>query len=814
MYSNLLKYLKSPFTLFFIAIILSGCMGTSLLSEKDYMLRDQKVKGTQKTDKQALKELFRQETNRQMFFFPVLPYVYFYEWGLRRYDQDKIRSQRQAVAEKFDLEIAETQDESKVEKLNAKKRRKLGRIDKKLEDGNMFMRWGEPISVLDSSALIATTEQMALYLKTKGFLESETDFRVKTRNKKARVIYDVHEGPPYLIDTVTYRTTDENISKILLESTRETLIKQRSRYDQVNLILERERIESLMRDNGYYDFSRQYIDFLVYDTLAEDKLAIEIIINNPKNGQHKIFKVDSVIFHSDERALGRENRIRTRFNGKVYNFGTRRFSEKMLDQRIFIRSGSLYSYNSTLETQRQLANLDNFKFINIYYDSTGGNFIANIYASPLNKYQTTNEVGLGIIVSEGFPSPFYNFNLKNRNIFGSLENMELSARIGIEGLPSATDASQVYKSTEAGGNFSLTFPQFALPLGSSLKRRLGNINPKTRATAGFTFTNRPEYQRNTFNTSLSYNWQKGLERQYNFTLVDLNLINSRNISREFQERLWEFERAGNKLINSFEPSFINSMAFSTTYNFNQYGFYTRKASLLKIYLENGGAFMDLSGIQFLSTLQHYKFYKAFIDYRGYRPMPKSSSLAFRTFLGLANPYGNTEALPYEKYFFAGGSNGIRAWRPRRLGPGSYTPTKTLSDGQVIYDDSFEQPADILFEASLELRKKLVGFLEGALFIDIGNSWTVKKDIDKEEETVLRPGADFSFDRFYQEIAVGTGFGVRFDFSFLIIRFDWGFKMYDPARAPGSRFLLSRNFNAPPFHNERNYTLNLGIGYPF
>jgi outer membrane protein insertion porin family len=305
-----------------------------------------------------------------------------------------------------------------------------------------------------------------------------------------------------------------------------------------------------------------------------------------------------------------------------------------------------------------------------------------------------------------------------------------------------------------------------------------------------------------------------LERQYNFTLVDLNLINSRNISREFQERLWEFERAGNKLINSFEPSFINSMAFSTTYNFNQYGFYTRKASLLKIYLENGGAFMDLSGIQFLSTLQHYKFYKAFIDYRGYRPMPKSSSLAFRTFLGLANPYGNTEALPYEKYFFAGGSNGIRAWRPRRLGPGSYTPTKTLSDGQVIYDDSFEQPADILFEASLELRKKLVGFLEGALFIDIGNSWTVKKDIDKEEETVLRPGADFSFDRFYQEIAVGTGFGVRFDFSFLIIRFDWGFKMYDPARAPGSRFLLSRNFNAPPFHNERNYTLNLGIGYPF
>jgi outer membrane protein insertion porin family len=788
-------------------------MGTSLLKEKDYMLRSQRVKGTQKTDKQALKELYRQESNRQMFFFPVLPYVYFYEWGSRRYDRDKIMAQRQVAIEKFDQKIAETEDDDKIEKLNIKKRRKLSRIDKKLEDGNMFMRWGEPISVLDSSAVITTAEQMALFLKTKGFLESETSYRVKTRNRIARVVYDIHEGPPYLIDTVTFRTTDANIYRIMLESTRETLVKQRSRYDQNNLILERERIESLMRDNGYYDFSRQYIDFIVYDTLSENKLAIEILINNPKNGNHKIFKVDSVIFHSDERALGRSNRISTRFNGKMYNFGTRMFSEKILDQRIFIRAGGLYSYNNTLETQRQLANLDNFKFINIYYDSTGGSFTANIYASPLNKYQTSNEVGLGIIVSEGFPSPFYNFNLKNRNIFGSLENMELSARIGIEGLPSATDASQVYKSTEAGGSFSLTFPQFALPLGSGLKRRLGNINPKTRAMAGFTFTNRPEYQRNTFNTSLIYSWQRGLERQFNFTLLDLNLINSSNLSREFRERLREFELAGNKLINSFQPSFINSMAFSTTFNFNQYGFYTRKASLFKIYIENGGAFMDLSGIQFLNSMQHYKYYKAFVEHRGYRPLPKSSSLAFRTFLGVAKPYGNTEALPYEKYFFAGGSSGIRAWRPRRLGPGSYTPTKTLSDGQVVYNDDFEQPADILFEANLEIRKKLIGFLEGAVFLDIGNSWTIKNDINEDGE-VLRPGADFNINSFYREIAVGTGFGCRLDFSFLIIRFDLGIKMYDPARDPGSRFVLSRGFNDPPFHHQRNLTLNLGIGYPF
>lgn len=812
-----MKSLASPLAYFFIAIALSGCMGISLLNEKDYMLREQKIKGTQKTDKEALKELFRQQTNRQMFFLPILPYIYFYEWGLKNYDREVIQADRNKAEEKFDRKILAAQGEKKIEKLQKKKRKKLARIDKKLEEGNILMRWGEPISRLDSSAITSTAEQMGLYLKTKGFLESQVDYRVKIKNKLARVIYDIEEGPPYIIDSIKIKTDDENISSILTENTKGSFIRQDSRYDQENLAMERERMESILRNNGYYDFSRQYIDFLVYDTLSEQKLAIEIIINNPKKGPHKIFRVDSVIFHSDE-SLGMHSRDpQTTFNGKSYEFGKRKFSEKILDQRIFIVPGELYSYEGTLETQRQLANLDNFKFINIYYDSTGGEFIANIHASPLNKYQTTNEIGLGIIVSEGFPSPFYNFNLKNRNVFGGLENLELSARIGIEGLPAATNANKIYKSTEAGGNFSLTLPQFALPLGPALKRKLGNINPKTLVIAGATFTNRPEYLRNTFNTSLSYNWQNDFIRQYNFTLFDLNLINSKfyssDISREFQERLNDFANAGNKLINSFEPSFINSMMFSVTHNFNQYGFYTHRASLLKIYLENGGGFFDFSKIGFLSSLQHYKFYKVFTEFRHFHPMPKGASMAFRTFLGVANPYGGTEALPYEKYFYAGGSSGIRAWRPRRLGPGSYTPTIVTDDGQEVYDDSFEQPADILFEINIELRKKLIGFFEGALFIDAGNSWTMKKDI-KEEGTLLRPGAEFDINRFYEEIAVGTGFGLRLDFSFLIIRFDWGFKVYDPARKPGSRFVFDRNFNAPPFHHVENYTLNLGIGYPF
>lgn len=781
-------------------------MGTSFLGRNEYLLRNQKVKGTQKIDKQALMELYRQKSNRKIIVFPV--YIYLHEFGQRNFNKDRILADRQETIEKFDAKIAAAEKDRRIEKFSEKKRKQLEKIDRKLDEGNIFMRWGEPVSTLDSQAVEATTEQMTLYMKTKGFLDASADYQVKVKGRTARVIFRVEEGTPYLIDTVVLKTTDTNIQNIVASHVKESLLRRRDRYNQENFELERERIETLLRDHGYYNFSRQYINFLVDTT--DQTASIETIINNPKSGNHKVFRVDSVIFHIDEPGYSPEDKHTVRFRGIGYAYSNRRFSEKILGQRIFISPDSLYSYNATLETQRQLANLDNFKFINIYYDSAGGSFIANIHASPLKKFQTNNELGLGIIVSEGYPSPFYNFSLKNRNVFTGLENMELSARIGIEGIPSATDADLIYNSIEAGGNFSLTLPQFALPLGSRLKRRLGNINPKTQVIAGATFSNRPEYRRNIFNTTMTYYWQKENKQLYNFSLIDLNLINTvfnaDTISRAFENKLKELELAGNKLINSFKPSFVNSTAFSATFNPNQYGLFNRESSIFKFYIENGGTFLNLTGTEFLGHLEHYKFFKSFAEFRHYRPMPNATGLALRTFIGFASPYAGTEALPYEKYYFAGGSNGIRAWRPRRLGPGSYSHVKVINDGPPQYDDS-EQPADILFEANLELRRKIIGFFDGALFVDAGNSWI----LEPEES---RPGADFRMNRFYKEIAVGAGAGFRFDFSFLLIRVDLAFKAYDPARPEGSRFVLDNSFNDAPFDKIRNYTLNLGIGYPF
>jgi outer membrane protein assembly factor BamA len=180
------------------------------------------------------------------------------------------------------------------------------------------------------------------------------------------------------------------------------------------------------------------------------------------------------------------------------------------------------------------------------------------------------------------------------------------------------------------------------------------------------------------------------------------------------------------------------------------------------------------------------------------------SVAFRVNFGLAVPYGDNQVLPYEKYYFAGGSNSIRAWQPRRLGPGSYRP---LNEEGTAIDYSFEQQGELLLETSIEFRRNLLGFIDGAIFIDAGNVWSLQSNDSREN-------ASFSFSRFYKEIAVGTGIGMRFNFQFLIMRLDWGIKVYDPAKNEGDRFVFDKDFRTGQFANQQLGVLNIGIGYPF
>lgn len=794
--------------------LLSGCLGTRYLDEGEYLLYKQNINDANKVSEDDLSDFYRQEPNRKFPLIPFTPFVWIYHIGLDFYDKQELQQEKQDLIDKYNTKIENADKEKKIQRLEEKKEKKVNKIDRKLEEGNLLMRWGEPLSIYDSSQAEITRQQMENFLHTKGYFNGSVEHETTLDGRKVTSNYTINEQLPYRIDTITYLTEDSVIQNLLSESYDERLVREDQIYDQEKLSQERERIETLLRNNGFYDFSRQYIEYEVDSTISQREVAINTLIREPaKRGYHKRFKIDSVIFVTDsdirnDRSLGL--RKSSEYNNIIYRYHEYQYYKKILDRRIFIYPDSLYSLEESLQTQRQLSNLDVFKFININYDTTGNNFIARVYASPLKKYQTSNEVGLN--VSQGLPGPFVNSSLKIRNVFGGLEILELNARAGIEGVPppSGTEGQGAYRSVDAGGNLSLTFPQFIFPLPEDWKSSLGALNPRTRLQTGYNYTDRQEYVRTNFNTSLSYTWQKQQKVSFIFTPIDINLIDSRNISANFQDILDRQDSLGIPLSRSFEPSFVSSINFSTIFNFNNYGNYANRkssSSYLKLYLESGGTIFNFIDPEIVTKrgLEYFKYVKVNTDFRQYIPISRTSDFAYRLNIGVAVPYGDTtgNVLPYEKYFFAGGSNSIRAWRPRRLGPGGAPPqTAPDEDGYFVYNN--EQPGEILLEASVELRRELFGFVSGAFFVDAGNVWLFY-------ETASRPDANFELESFYKQIAVGSGLGLRLDFSFLIIRFDYGVKMYDPAREGGQRW-IGQKFSV--WDEISHGVFNIGIGYPF
>ncbi|MDH5602978.1 MAG: BamA/TamA family outer membrane protein [Cyclobacteriaceae bacterium] len=792
------------FTLFILT--LSACTGIRYLKEEEKLLYKQKISGGKVFDRYELENLYVRKSNNR---FP--PYSLIYQWGLNHFDTARYTRKKISVEEKYAQKIKKAKSEKAEEKYTNKKIREIQKIDRTLQVGNYPMQWGETLALFDSLIIQESANNFNQYMFNHGYFNSKVETVTKPRGKGKRksrqmkVHYLLNEGKPYTIDSLFFETDDSVIYNILYGN-RTLPVKTGDIYNQNSLITEREKIEFILKDNGYYNFSRQYIRYELDSGYGKPySLALKIKINNPANYAHKQYSIDSVNFivRHDPQANVNSGIMTSRRNGVVYSLPEKLYSDRILAQRIFLSKDSLYNRSSTIHTQLQLANLDNFKFININYDSTGGSFIANIFTRPLDRYQWVHE--LGVNVTQGFPGPFYNLTFKKRNIFRGLENFEINARLGIEGVATPGDITKLYN-REVGINASLIFPQFLMPANEGLKNKFGKYNPKTRLLAGFTDTDRFDYRRKNINFSNTYSWQAS-NTLFSLVLPNVSIINTSYLSPNFLKTL---ENLHSRLINSFKPSYVSNMALSLQRASSGGGFTSAGNSLFyKLLLESGGTSLNAFGTEYIQSqgLEYYKYLKFDFDFHNSKPLVSSSSLAYRVNIGLAKPYSKNNILPYEKYLFAGGSNGIRAWRPRRLGPGSYTPIDSVSR-QVSY--SLEQQGEIILQAGLEFRRKLIGFVDYALFIDAGNIWTIQYDSARE-------GSQFKMNRFYKEIALGTGFGLRFDFSFLILRLDTGLKTLDPARDPGKRFILSKGFTDPPFQDNKKAEMivfSIGVGYPF
>ena len=791
-----------------IAWLLSGCMGRRYLKEDERILVEQKMTGTSKLDNEELESLFEYTPNDKILFFPWSPYVDLYQFGLKSFDSTKYEDKIEALTLKYTEKINKREGkEKKQRKLREKLGKKVNKQNRNLKEGNLAMRLGEPLAIYDSSSEKRTLAKMEQYLHSKGYFNGTVHYEQEEEFKLVTSTYHIEKKDPYVIDSIFFEVQDSAVLNLIQDKWSSSNIVRGTNYEQDKLVRERNRINTHMQNSGYYTFSRQYVNYVVdTSSLGNKKVVVGIKVRNPSGqSNHKVYRIDSIHFVTDADLKDDYLKRDTNYlNGVSYQFFEKRYAEKILDWRIFLNKDSVYRKDDVLETQKQLSNMDIFKFINVSHDTTGGQFITKIQTSPLKKFQTSSEVGLN--VSQGLPGPFLDASIKNRNTFKGLEVMELGGRVGFEGLSGATETENPYSSLDYGVNLSFTFPQFLFPLGQNLKSELGRLNPKTRISFGLNFNYRLEYQRNSINSRLEYLWRNDKKQiTHRFSLVDINFINSIITDGDFEDLLDDLLEQGNNLKLSFEPSFVNSMWYTATYNLNDYRNKRRPSGYLRYRIETGGNTAtwyeeraNRDGIEL------YQFTKGSIDFRRNIPINSQVSIAYRIRTGVAVPYGKNQTLPYEKFYFAGGSNSIRAWEPRRLGPGSFLPIDSLGN----YNNNIEMPAEIILESGIELRHRLFGFVQGAIFVDAGNSWTLR-----EEST--RPGSNFEFNRFLSEIALGAGYGVRLDLSFLILRLDAAWKIIDPGKFSNNVEVPDRGiFELPDYPGYSRLVWNLGIGYPF
>jgi outer membrane protein insertion porin family len=783
---------------------LLGCSSTKHLKKNEYIMYKNKIKGAPAEEYSNMTNLYKQRSNRKVI--GLLPYVNLYNFGKLFYDTSKFVRKKQKIILKFDSKIASAQKQSKKSKLINRKEKKIKRKDLALSEGNTFMRsFGEPPEIFDSSKVKNTITSMKVYLFSKGYFHNKVHAKIDTAGRKRITVhYSIDKGRPFMIDTVTYQIADPRIDSLLnVPALFTKIIKTGEKYDESKLNTERENMYKLLKDNGYFYFQKNDILYDI-DTLEEEyKLTITVIVEK----KHEIYRVSRLFFNMNDLPDKYNSKIDTFLYRKVYyTFYKKTYLRKLLDYKISIRPFDIFSQSKFQLSQRLLGSMDIYKFVNINIeenknDTTNHTLSAYINTQPMDKFQISQEYGLSVGQAL-IPGPFLSFTLKSRNLLKWLEVIENTLRYSFEAQYTTATSTEPYKARVFSAYTSINLSQLLFP--TILRDLFKKYYPKVKFYTGYDFIKRPEYRRESFKAGLTYTYTRNAYSSFFLTPIEVTYVDSKldYAYNKFLDSLYTF--GGSNLFRSFKPSIVTDFQFSYIYNNHDFNA-TKVTKYVRPSFEIGGLVPSLIANKFgtsankeNSTLlgkQIYEYFRLGLDVRYYIPVKKKSSLVVRFNLGYAQPFGITGKstsyiLPYEKYFFSGGNSSIRAWKPRRLGPGSYTGNS--SNGYL-----YEQPGEILFETNYEYRFKIVSIVNWAFFVDAGNVWTIKQE---------KEGSEFKLPDAIKQIAVGAGMGIRLDFSFLLLRLDVANKVVDPAQPIGERFVGKLSF--------KESTYNIGIGYPF
>lgn len=735
---------------------------------------------------------------------------------------------------------------------------------------NFYKRVGEPPVLVDKTRTKKSANRLNAYYYKKGYFRTKVKYTIDTlENKRAEVKYTVETGKPYHIDSIFTFIETPALDSLYNLTKKESLIKKGDQYNETNFTAERERITAYFRNRGAYTFEQNNISYIIDTVSTGYKANVDFIIDNESIRQgdstvtrpFKLYKISQVNIYTQNPTSADQSIDSTTYKGfNIYSTGKLNYRPKALTDPVFITPNSNYADYRRVLTSRYLTNLKVFNYPTIQYvedpaDSTGTSLITNIYLKPREKFN--------LAASADFThSNIQDFGIQGsltfamRNIFRGAEILELSTRGNIGSSRDAAIADKTFFNIlEYGADLKLTIPRMFFPLNTE-KIIPKNMLPATMLSFGTSRQQNIGLDKESFTGIINYTWTPKRNVSAKLDLLNVQFIRNLNPDNYFNVYESSYDRLNDyaeeyatttspdyfidpndpsqgliidsgtngfindvqngaipvseedeKGINSIEERRIrlseNNLIFATNFTYTTS---TRENNItdntffiFKTKIESAGnilsAFYNLSGADDVSengkktifNVEYSQYIKGELDFIKHFDLRRKKVLAMRAFFGLAVPYGNANSIPFTRSYFGGGSNDNRAWQSYSLGPGR-------SGGVNDFNE-----ANLKMAYSAELRFNVFGQLNGAVFGDVGNIWNVFDAVEDEAYT-------FNGLKSFRDLAFGSGFGLRYDFNFFVVRFDIGFKTYNPGRPENDRWFKEYNF--------AHAVYNVGINYPF
>ena len=693
---------------------------------------------------------------------------------------------------------------------------------------------------------------------------------IPTKKKRAKVNYFVTPNEPYIVDSISTRIASIVADSIYEVHKANSLIVPGVQYETQDYGAERERLTQLYRNNGLYHFEQEYISFEADTVDTDYKVNTAVIIQNREatvDGvqtriPYKVHKISKVNIFPDYRFENRNKPITDTASNEgydLYSFGKLEFRPRALTDAVFITPGTIYSDADRTLTYNRLNQLRIFRYPNIQYmedpsDTTGTDLIANVFLTPRQKYSLGFEFDLSQSNIQKFGIGFGG-SLLIRNVFKGAEILEIGGRGSIgSSKDAANDSDRFFDITEVGVDVDLTLPRILFPFETE-KFIPKYMYPFTTLGVGASTQTNIGLDKQSLTAVMNYRWLPNDNLTHLLDLVNIQYVRNLNIDNYFNvyrnsylelnqiataenidapdqfytindqgERFLEIPGGAEGFLQAARTGGVNGLTapqiellndlrerknrltednliYATNFSYilnKKENIYDEDFSRIRVKVEAAGhilsAVSELAGVEKDETgrfsifgVNFSQYLKTEIDYIKHWDLGRDNVIAIRTFGGIAVPYGNSNSIPFIRSFFAGGPNDNRAWQPYSLGPGS-------SGGRNEFNE-----ANMKIALSTEYRFNLFGALHAALFADAGNIWNVF-DVVEEEASTFTSLSDL------EELALGTGVGLRYDFDFFVLRLDVGFKTYNPALEAGNRWFRGYNLSKAVF--------NVGINYPF